>query len=241
MHATVACRSLLLYGILFATTYSIHFPYGKMPPARTKQALQVIFHRATIADAAELAAFGTKTFLETFSSNRPEDNEAYVQKAFSLAQQTQELQVNSSSSSSSSSSKETTTTILARSSCDAQGQLLAYAQMIAPVPLPKSVLPRTDDDQSKEFLSVTMQLKRFYVDSHAHGCGVAPQLMDQVFDIARNARHGHIWLSVWEENQRAISYYTKKAGFWDVGSMDFLVGADPQTDRVLVAVVPPEL
>ena len=41
-----------------------------------------------------------------------------------------------------------------------------------------------------------------------------------------------VWLGVWEENARAIAFY-RKCGFVDVGSIDFFVGSDRQTDRVL--------
>jgi ribosomal protein S18 acetylase RimI-like enzyme len=58
---------------------------------------------------------------------------------------------------------------------------------------------------------------------------------------ARQAAHDlggqHFWLGVWERNLRAISFY-KKAGFVDVGSTDFAVGADRQRDRVLVTGIP---
>jgi RimJ/RimL family protein N-acetyltransferase len=45
-----------------------------------------------------------------------------------------------------------------------------------------------------------------------------------------------IWLSVWEENPRAIAFY-RKMGFRDVGAGRFLVGADLQDDRIMAAQV----
>ena len=61
--------------------------------------------------------------------------------------------------------------------------------------------------------------------------------MGAVFDAARSAGDGHLWLGVWERNARAIRFYAK-AGFVDVGSHDFVLGTDRQTDRVMVAPVP---
>jgi ribosomal protein S18 acetylase RimI-like enzyme len=62
--------------------------------------------------------------------------------------------------------------------------------------------------------------------------------MSAVHEAAREFGGRHIWLSVWERNPRAIAFYTK-VGFVDVGSTDFYVGPDRQTDRVLVAAVSP--
>jgi diamine N-acetyltransferase len=44
----------------------------------------------------------------------------------------------------------------------------------------------------------------------------------------------HLWLGAWERNARAIAFY-RKMGFADVGQVDFYVGPDRQTDRVMVA------
>ena len=43
-----------------------------------------------------------------------------------------------------------------------------------------------------------------------------------------------MWLSVWERNPRAIAFYGK-CGFRLVGTKDFWVGSDRQTDHVMVA------
>ena len=50
---------------------------------------------------------------------------------------------------------------------------------------------------------------------------------------ARAMAGKHLWLSVWERNPRAIAFYVKM-GFIDVGTTDFYVGSDRQTDRVLI-------
>jgi len=74
-----------------------------------------------------------------------------------------------------------------------------------------------------------VELWRFYVDSAWHGRGIARQLMQAV--LASGA--GAIWLGVWERNSRAIAFYGK-FGFADVGAHEFRLGADVQTDRVMV-------
>jgi ribosomal protein S18 acetylase RimI-like enzyme len=55
---------------------------------------------------------------------------------------------------------------------------------------------------------------------------------------AREFGGQHLWLSVWERNPRALSFY-KKEDFVDVGSADFYVGSDRQTDRILLASLQP--
>jgi ribosomal protein S18 acetylase RimI-like enzyme len=62
-------------------------------------------------------------------------------------------------------------------------------------------------------------------------------LITEAFDAARTAGARHLWLGVWEHNARALRFYAK-CGFVDVGSHDFVLGTDRQTDRVMVAPVP---
>jgi diamine N-acetyltransferase len=60
--------------------------------------------------------------------------------------------------------------------------------------------------------------------------------MQAVHDAARSRGARTLWLGVWEHNPRAISFYVK-CGFRDIGSQDFWVGADRQTDRVMAMAV----
>jgi ribosomal protein S18 acetylase RimI-like enzyme len=61
--------------------------------------------------------------------------------------------------------------------------------------------------------------------------------MSEVHRAAPELGGRQLWLGVWERNARAIAFY-KKIGFVDVGSHDFYVGADRQTDRVLLTRIP---
>ncbi|MEO7431693.1 MAG: GNAT family N-acetyltransferase, partial [Dokdonella sp.] len=72
------------------------------------------------------------------------------------------------------------------------------------------------------------------VDSIWHGRGISQQLMAGVREAAAGFAGGTLWLKVWENNARALTFYDKN-GFTDVGSADFFVGPDRQRDRVLVA------
>ncbi|HEX7828179.1 MAG TPA: GNAT family N-acetyltransferase [Thermoanaerobaculia bacterium] len=77
-----------------------------------------------------------------------------------------------------------------------------------------------------------VELARIYVDRNFHGKGIAQDLMQAVFDVARNANVQSVWLGVWEHNPRAIAFY-EKCGFRITGKHPFLLGSDLQTDLVM--------
>ena len=170
------------------------------------QLTNVTILRADLADAAELAAFAARTFEETYAAQmKAEDIRAHVEASFGPSQQAAEL------------SDPSVTTILARSG----GDLVAYAQVRRSAP-PSCVTH-----------AAPIELQRLYMDRRAHGSGLASKLIDSVHQAAHEFEGRHVWLGVWEENARAISFY-KKVGFVDVGSATFMVGPDEQADRVLV-------
>ena len=78
-----------------------------------------------------------------------------------------------------------------------------------------------------------IELWRFYVDREWHGRGIAGRLMKTILEEAAGTSAAAVWLGVWERNPRAIAFY-RKSGFTDVGAHEFHLGADVQTDRVMV-------
>jgi diamine N-acetyltransferase len=53
----------------------------------------MIIRRATIADAAALAEFARRTFIDTFAAqNKPEDIDAYCAQSYGVAQQQREIE-----------------------------------------------------------------------------------------------------------------------------------------------------
>jgi diamine N-acetyltransferase len=62
---------------------------------------------------------------------------------------------------------------------------------------------------------------------------VAQPLMAAVVEEATSQGARTLWLGVWERNERAKAFY-RKCGFTDVGSYPFVLGNDPQVDRVMV-------
>ena len=80
--------------------------------------------------------------------------------------------------------------------------------------------------------SGTIEIARIYVITDAIGKGVGKVLMQKCIDIAIEKKKKNIWLGVWQENHRAIEFYTKW-GFEKYGTQVFLLGDDPQTDWLM--------
>ena len=168
-----------------------------------------IFRRARKSEAAALAAFGARTFAETFEAmNTPQDMAAHLASNFGLAQQAAELE-----------DPHTITVVV-----ESDGQIIAYAQVRRQAP-PENVK-----------LEKPVELWRFYVDRAWHGRGVAQRLMEHAHAAAGELDGQFIWLGVWERNERAIAFY-KKVGFTVVGAKQFQLGSDLQTDYVMAAAV----
>ena len=171
----------------------------------------VQIRRGVLEDAAVLADFAAKTFSDAFAAdNRPEDLQAFLESAYGLAQQSQELL------------DPNEITLLAFSA----EALIAFAQV-------RRKLPPACVTQAQ-----AIEVHRFYVDRLAHGKGMAQALMAAVKSAAKEFDAKHLWLGAWERNPRAIAFYAKM-GFEIVGSANFVVGSDVQTDHIMVAPLQP--
>jgi ribosomal protein S18 acetylase RimI-like enzyme len=76
------------------------------------------------------------------------------------------------------------------------------------------------------------RLSRIYVAPASIGSGIGGRLMERCVEHARERRHDVMWLSVWEENTRAVDFY-ERWGFATVGEMTFDYAGDPQRDFVM--------
>jgi GNAT superfamily N-acetyltransferase len=170
----------------------------------------MVIRRATETDAARVAEFAQRTFVETFGvHNTPENLAAHVAKSFGPAIQLREIRDGNG------------VTLLA----ELDGDVAGFAQVrrgVAP-PCVTGAAP--------------VELQRFYVDRPFHGTGIAQRLMRAVEDTGRVLGGRTLWLGVWEQNPRAIAFYAK-CGFVDVGEHSFFVGSDEQTDRVMCRSLP---
>jgi len=162
----------------------------------------VTIRRATVADAAVLAAFGAKSFADTFGAfHTAADLAMHLTEAFGVAQQTVELE------------DPATVTLFA----EIDGALAGFTQVYAGA-VPECVTG-----------PAPIEIKRFYIDTPWHGAGVAQRLIDAAYALGRERRAQTVWLGVWEHNPRAIAFYTRQ-GFTPVGAHTFMVGTDATTD-----------
>jgi diamine N-acetyltransferase len=76
-----------------------------------------------------------------------------------------------------------------------------------------------------------LELHRLYVHERAKGAGVAQVLMDEVIAWARGKGAPALYLSVWENNERAQRFY-RRYGFADYSEWDFMVGTVADRDFI---------
>jgi ribosomal protein S18 acetylase RimI-like enzyme len=163
----------------------------------------------TPADAAALAELASRTYHETFAEHTSaEDMALFLAESYGPTQQGREL------------ADPDISTLLV----EAADGLAGFAQL------------RRGPAEACVAGEAPIELWRFYIAHGWHGRGVAQQLMlyVQVEAVRLGART--LWLGVWEHNERAKAFYGK-CGFRAVGSHVFMVGTDPQTDRIMVRSV----
>lgn len=169
----------------------------------------VTIRRATEADAAALAALAEHTFRDTFAGeNSREDMQIHCAKSYSAELQLREVL------------DPQRVTLLA----EVDGSLAGFAQLLL-----RSATHSLSSDNPSE-------LNRLYVLSKWHGLGVARDLMGAVLSTAARKKSGHVWLGVWERNEKAIAFY-RKFGFVVIGAHDFVLGTDAQRDLVMAVQV----
>lgn len=77
-----------------------------------------------------------------------------------------------------------------------------------------------------------LEIERIYVLKEYHGKNVGQILYNKAIQIAKQKNADYVWLGVWEENPRAISFY-KKNGFVEFDKHLFKLGDDEQTDIMM--------
>lgn len=167
----------------------------------------VAIRRGVVADAPALARFAADTFVEAFGAvTAPADLAAHLASTYGPAQQAAEL------------ADPGLITLLALR----DDNIVAYAQVRKNAEAPACIDSRD-----------TVEVSRFYADRAVRGTGVTRVLMQRSLAAARELGGRHAWLGVWESNPRAIAFYCK-LGFVPVGRKIYVVGADHQTDHVML-------
>jgi ribosomal protein S18 acetylase RimI-like enzyme len=78
----------------------------------------------------------------------------------------------------------------------------------------------------------SLEIERIYVLQDFHGKKVGQLLFEKAITIAKNNSCSYVWLGVWEENHRALQFYTKN-GFVAFDTHVFQMGEESQTDIMM--------
>lgn len=165
----------------------------------------ITVQKVTLNNIKQLQEIGRKTFYETFAgSNTEEDMQKYLDESFAETKLTEELTDPNS---------EFYFAIL-------DDNVIGYLK----VNFGQSQTELKDDK--------ALEIERIYVPKEFHGKKVGQILYDKAIEIAKQKNADYVWLGVWEENPRAISFY-KKNGFVEFDKHIFKLGDDEQTDIMM--------
>jgi len=161
--------------------------------------------KVKMTDIDLLQSIGQKTFAETFSEGNTAANMAkYLAEKFS---------------------KETLLAELSN-----QGSEFYFAQqddsMIGYLKI------NSEQAQTELQHEHALEIERIYVLQEFHGKKAGQLLYEKALEVAKLKNVQFIWLGVWEENLRAISFY-KKNGFIPFDKHIFRLGDDEQTDIMM--------
>ncbi|WP_347050582.1 GNAT family N-acetyltransferase [Flavobacterium olei] len=161
--------------------------------------------KVTINDINELQKIGRQTFSETFSGdNSEEDMRKYLDENFSSEKLTAELNNKDS---------EFYFAVL-------DNAVIGYLKL------------NFGASQTQLKDNKALEIERIYVPKEYHGQKVGQLLYEKAIQIARQKEVSYVWLGVWEENFRALSFY-KKNGFVEFDKHIFKLGNDEQTDIMM--------
>jgi diamine N-acetyltransferase len=161
--------------------------------------------KASINDVNQLQKIARQTFFETFSAANSIDNmKRYLEEGFSLEKLSSELNNKSSE--------------FYFATLD--NKVIGYLKL------------NFGESQTELKDARTLEIERIYVLKEFHGKNVGQLLYEKAMQTAKQADADYVWLGVWEENPRAITFY-KKNGFVEFDKHIFHLGDDEQTDIMM--------
>ena len=156
-------------------------------------------------DLYQLQQIARQTFFETFAEvNTEEDLKKYLEKAFAIEKLTAELDDHNS-----------------------QFYFAEYNSIIIGYLKVNFGSSQTELKDHK-----ALEIERIYVLKEFHGQEIGQMLYEKAIHIAKMAKAEYVWLGVWGENARAISFY-KKNGFREFDTHIFMMGDKEQTDLLM--------
>jgi ribosomal protein S18 acetylase RimI-like enzyme len=166
--------------------------------------------KATVSDLETIQKISIQTFTETFAAvNTPENITDYIKDSLNTEQLSAELN-------------------------NANSQFyIAYSD----IEVVGYLKINFGDAQTESFKENTLEVQRIYVLQNFHGKNIGQLLLDEVKKIAQITNVDSVWLGVWEENHRALQFYTKN-GFVVFDKHVFMMGNDEQTDLLMQFQIP---
>lgn len=86
--------------------------------------------------------------------------------------------------------------------------------------------------QTEQSLANALEVERIYVRRKHQGTGAGKALMRYAIARAGSAHMDWLWLGVWDQNVKAIEFYTK-SGFVEFAQHDFYMGKELQRDIMM--------
>jgi ribosomal protein S18 acetylase RimI-like enzyme len=161
--------------------------------------------KVTLNDIDQLQKIGRQTFSETFSGdNSEEDMKKYLDENFSVEKLTDELNNKNSEF------------YFAK----LENTVIGYLKL------------NFGESQTELKDNKALEIERIYVPKEFHGQSVGQILYEKAIQVAKQKDVDYVWLGVWEENLRALSFY-KKNGFTEFDKHIFKLGNDEQTDIMM--------
>jgi ribosomal protein S18 acetylase RimI-like enzyme len=167
--------------------------------------LNITVEQINISHLAALQQIGRQTFSETFAeSNTAENMSKYLEEAYSYEKLSAELNDTNS--------------------------IFYFAMMDQSVIGYLKLNFGASQTELKD--NNALEIERIYVLKEFHGKKVGQFLFDKAIEIAKEYHVAYVWLGVWENNKRALQFYTKN-GFVEFDQHIFVLGDEAQTDIMM--------
>ena len=176
-----------------------------------KQSKLIQITKVGIEDVVKLQTISRSTFVQTFDEhNNPDDMQTYLNTSFSAEKLSSELNNHNSA--------------FYFAMDNELNEVVGYLKV------------NTGDVQTEKMDLNAFEIERIYVDKAYFGKKVGQLLFNKAIEIAKSKKVNYVWLGVWEENHRALAFYTKN-GFVAFDKHIFKLGNDEQTDIMMKLIL----
>jgi ribosomal protein S18 acetylase RimI-like enzyme len=166
---------------------------------------EIVINKIGIEQIDQLQQIGRQTFSETFAeSNSAENMAKYLEEAYSYEKLSAEL--------------------------NDPNSLFYFAMMGQDVIGYLKLNVGASQTEVKD--NDALEIERIYVLKSFQGKRVGQLLFDKAIEIAKAQHVAYVWLGVWEENKKAIQFYTRN-GFVEFDQHVFVLGDEAQTDIMM--------